>query len=68
MRKTLVSKITVYDGGDPVVIKTYRKDSGAPFEIRIDGAFWSTCENYAEVDEEINCIINLYGYKFFPNI
>lgn len=64
--KKLEAKITVYDDTEPVEIRTYRKDSGAPFEIRVDGQFWSTCENGIEVDDEIKEIINMYHYNFFP--
>ena len=64
--KKQIAKITVYDDCDPIEIKIYRKYNGAAFEIRVDGQFWTTCENGIEVDEEINDIIKLYHYSFFP--
>lgn len=64
--KKLVGKITVYDDAEPVEIRTYRKDAGAPFEITVDDVSWTTCENGVEVDEEIKDIISLYHYNFFP--
>ena len=64
--KKLEAKITVYDDTEPVVIRTYRKDAGAPFEITVDDVSWTTCENGIEVDEGIKDIINLYHYNFFP--
>ena len=66
--KKQVAKITVYSGYTPVTIRTYKKDDGAPYEIRIDNDFWATCENGVEVHEEINDIIEMYKYRYFPAI
>ena len=65
--KKLQAKITVFDDNNPITIRTYSKDSGAPYEIRINDEYWTTCESRAEVHSEIDDIIRLYNYKFFPS-
>ena len=65
----LYSKLTVYDDdGYPFVIKVFCRGNNAPYDIRTDGNFWSTCENLNEVDDEIKDIINLYHLRFVPSI
>lgn len=68
----LYDKITLYDDdGYPFVIKVFYRGNNAPYniapyDIRTDGNFWSTCENLNEVYDEIKNIINLYHLKFMP--
>ena len=65
--KKLQAKLTVFDDNNPITIKTYSKDIGAPYEIMIEKEFWATCESRADVHNEIDDIIRLYNYKFFPS-
>lgn len=60
----LYNKLTVYDDEYPVVIEVFYRGNNAPYDIRIDGNFWSTCGNSNEVDDEIKDIINLYHLRF----
>ena len=64
--KTLFSKLMVFDDVEPIMICVYKKREGAPYEVMLDGQFWATCENGAEVDDEIKEIMDLYHYNFFP--
>ena len=61
----LYDKITVYDDGCPVAIRVYYRGNNAPYEVRINDEFWSTCENLIEVDDEIKDIISLHHYNFY---
>ena len=64
MAYRIAYRVEVYDGEDNEhVLEVFKKPSGAPYVVMVDGAFCATCESMSEARDEVNDIIKWFGWK-----